>query len=80
VGQVVSEAQVTVWYLAKRASTFGGHWDTGGGEPREGVRGGSAVCMVGEGGGRRGSGKNRQWLGLGKQYTGCLTINRNIMT
>ncbi len=30
-GQVVSEAQVTAGYLARRASTSGGYWDTGGG-------------------------------------------------
>ncbi len=41
VGQVVSEAQVTAGYLARRESTSGGHWDTGGGggEPRGGVTG-----------------------------------------
>ncbi len=30
-GQVVSEAQVTSGYLARRERTSGGHWDTGGG-------------------------------------------------
>ena len=51
-GQVVSEAQVTEGYLARRASTSGGHWDTGGGggEPRGGVAGGSAVVVVAVGG------------------------------
>ena len=35
----MSEAQVTVGYLVRRASTSGGHWDTGGGdgEPGGGV-------------------------------------------
>jgi hypothetical protein len=75
----VSEAQVTVGYLARRANTYGGHWDTGGGvgEPRGVVVGRSAVGVAEMGGG---GGENRQWLGLGKQNTGCLTINRNIMT
>jgi hypothetical protein len=52
VGQVVSEAQVTEGYLARRASTSGGHWDTGGGggEPRGGVVGGTAVGVAGVGG------------------------------
>ncbi len=52
-GQVVSEAQVTVGYLDRRASTSGGHCETGGGEPRGGVAGGSAVGVAevgGEGG------------------------------
>ncbi len=31
VGKIVSEAQVTAGYLARRANTSGGHWDTGGG-------------------------------------------------
>jgi hypothetical protein len=49
VGQVVSEAQVTVGYLVRRASTSGGHWDTGGGDgkPGGGVLGESAVGVVG---------------------------------
>jgi hypothetical protein len=52
VGQDVSEAQVTEGYLARRASTSGGHWDTGGGgdEPRGGVVGGSVVGVAGLGG------------------------------
>ncbi len=54
-GQVVSEAQVTVGYLAKRASTSGRQWDTGGGggELRGGAVGRSAVGVAeigGEGG------------------------------
>ncbi len=79
-GQVVSEAQVTAGYLARRANTSGGHWDTGGGvgELRGGVAGRSAKTLAEIGGWS--SGKNRQWLWLGKQNSGCLTINRNIMT
>ncbi len=54
VGQVVSEAQVTAGYLARRESTSGGHWDTGGGvgELRGGVVGGSAqvLAVMGVGG------------------------------
>ena len=40
----MSEAQVTAGYLARRESTSGGHWDTGGGvgETRGGVTGGGA--------------------------------------
>jgi hypothetical protein len=53
VGQVVSEAQVTVGYLARRADTSGGHWDTGGGggELRVGGVGRSAVDLAEMGGG-----------------------------
>ncbi len=73
-GQVVSEAQVTVGYLAKRASTSGGHWDTGGGggEPRDGVGGGSAVGVV-EGGGEGGEvAKTGIGLGWGKKTRDAL--------
>ncbi len=56
-GQVVREAQVTVGYLVSRASTSGGHWETGGGggEPSGGVVGSAAVGVAGLGGveGRR---------------------------
>ncbi len=79
----MSEAQVTVGYLARRANTSGGHWDTGGGggELRGGGVGRSAVGVAEMGGGGGwSSGKNRQWLWLGKQNSGCLTIYRNIMT
>ena len=53
VGQVVSEAQVTAGYLARRANTSGGHWDTGGGtgEVRGAVVGRSAVGVAEMGGG-----------------------------
>ncbi len=49
----MSEAQVTVGYLDRRASTSCGHWETGGGdgEPRGGVLGSSAVGVAGLGGG-----------------------------
>ncbi len=65
-GQVVSEAQVTVGYLVRRASTSGGHWDTGDGdgEPRGGVLGESAVGVVGLGGGG-GGGMAKTGNGLG---------------
>jgi hypothetical protein len=48
VGQVVSEAQVTAVYLARRESTSGGHWDTGGGggELRGVVGGRSAETLA----------------------------------
>jgi hypothetical protein len=61
VGQVVSEAQVTVGYLARRAKTSGGHWDTGGGvgKLREVVVGRSAVGVAEMGGGEWSSGENR---------------------
>ncbi len=56
-GQVVSEAQVTVGYLARRESTSGGHWDTGGGggELRGGVAGQSAETLAEMGGGGGGA-------------------------
>ncbi len=56
VGQVVSEAQVTAGYLARRESTSGGHWDTGGGggELRGGVAG-RWVETLAEGGGGGGA-------------------------
>jgi hypothetical protein len=64
----VSEAQVTVGYLAKRASTSGGQWDTGGGDGE--LRRGRGRQIGGRRGGDRwggwSSGENRQWLGLGK--------------
>ncbi len=49
----MSEAQVTVGYLVRRASTSGGHWETGGGggKPRGGVVGRAAVGVAGLGGG-----------------------------
>ncbi len=52
-GQVVSEAQVTAGYLARRESTSGGHWDTGGGvgELRGFVAGRSAETLAEVGGG-----------------------------
>ncbi len=52
-GQVVSEAQVTAGYLARRASTSGGHWDTGdgGGELRGGAVGRLAETLAEQGGG-----------------------------
>ena len=64
-GQVVSEAQVTVGYLVRRASTSGGHWDTGGGdgEPGGGVLGESVVGVVGLGGGGGGMAKTGNGLG-----------------
>ncbi len=31
VGQVVRDGQITLGYLARRASTSGGHWEIGGG-------------------------------------------------
>ncbi len=63
VGQVVSEAQVTAGYLARREGTSGGHWDTGGGGGElsggvagrwvetlaEGGGGGGAVAKTGSG-------------------------------
>ncbi len=51
VGQVVREAQVTAGYLARRESTSGGHWDTGGGggELRGGVTGSWAEGGGGDG-------------------------------
>ncbi len=73
------EAQVTAGYLARRESTSGGHWDTGGGDGE--LRGGVTVRWAeGGGGGGWSSGKNRQWLWLGKKNSGFLTINRNSMT
>ena len=56
----MSEAQVTVGYLAKRASTSGGQWDTGGGsgELRVGVVGRSVVGVADRWGGWS-SGENR---------------------
>ncbi len=73
-GQVVSEAQVTVGYLARRASTSGGHWDTGGGggEPRGGVVGGSAVGVVGLGGCGGGMAKTGNGLGGGNKTRDAL--------
>ncbi len=52
-GQVVSEAQVTAGYLARRESTSGVHWDTGGGggELRGGAAGRWAENLAEEGGG-----------------------------
>ena len=49
----MSEAQVTAGYLARRESTSGGHWDTGGGvgELRGGVAGRSANILAEMGGG-----------------------------
>ncbi len=55
-GQVVSEAQVTAGYLARRERTSGGHWDTGGGGGE--LRGGVTVRWVdtlAEGGGGGGA-------------------------
>jgi hypothetical protein len=62
----VSEAQVTVGYLARRASTSGGHWDTGGGggESRGGVVGRLAVGVAeigGEGGAVAKTGSGLGW-------------------
>jgi len=69
VGQVVRE-QVTAGYLARRESTSGGHWDTGGGvgEPRGGVTGGWA-----EGGGGGGVvAKTGSGFGWGKRTLDAL--------
>ena len=45
----MSEAQVTAGYLARRESTSGGHWDTGGGGGE--LRGGVTGSWVEGGGG-----------------------------
>ncbi len=74
----MSEAQVTAGYLARRESTSGGHWDTGGGGGK--LRGGVTGRWVVADGGWWSSGKNRQWLWLREKNSGCPTINRNSMT
>jgi hypothetical protein len=74
VGQVVREAQVTEGYLARRASTSGGHWDTGGGdgEAREGVVGGSALGVAGVGGEGGEVAKTGSGLGWGNKTQDAL--------
>jgi hypothetical protein len=71
VGQVVSEAQVTAGYLARRESKSGGHWDTGGGggELRGGVTGSWAV---GRGGGGGVVAKTGSGFGWGKRTLDAL--------
>jgi hypothetical protein len=70
----VSEAQVTVGYLARRASTSGGHWDTGGGggELRGGVVGRSAVGVADIGGEGGAVAKTGSGLGCGNKTRDAL--------
>jgi hypothetical protein len=68
----VSEAEVTEGYLARRASTSGGHWDTGGGEPRGGMLGGSAVGVAGVGGEGGEVAKTGSGLGWGNKTRDAL--------
>ncbi len=65
----MSEAQVTEGYLARRASTSDRHWDTGGGggEPRGGEIGGSAVGVAGVGGKGGDVAKTGSGLGWGNK-------------
>jgi hypothetical protein len=74
VGQVVSEAQVTAGYLARRANTSGGHWDTGGGvgELRGGVVGRSAKGLAEMGGGGGAVAKTGNGFGWGNKTLDAL--------
>ncbi len=73
-GQVVSEAQVTAGYLARRASTSGGHWDTGGGvgELQGVVAGRSAKGLVEVGGGGGAVAKTGSGFGWGNKTLDAL--------
>ncbi len=71
----MSEAQVTVGYLARRANTYGGHWDTGGGggELRGGGVGGWAMGLAEMGGGGGGAvAKTGSGFGWGKKTLDAL--------
>jgi hypothetical protein len=70
----VSEAQVTVGYLARRANTSGGHWDTGGGggELRGGGVGRSAVGLAEMGGGGGAVAKTGSGFGWGNKTLDAL--------
>jgi hypothetical protein len=66
----VSEAQVTAGYLARRESTSGGHWDTGGGGGE--LRGGVTGRWAEEGGGGGVVAKTGSGFGLGKRTLDAL--------